>query len=200
MIITIPCSCSCSFTFTSSWHQNYKSHQNQSFSWTHSSPITTMTSTSSSEPTDWTPPEANCDKCGAPASWADEYVFPLNHSLFSLFFLWAFSHLRKIYPKHASISPSKLALETSQALNLNPTETLLIRTIQMDKEPVMVRWYHTSLGYLLCKPTYVALGVHTWQWLFASTAGATNSKLQLEGPLWGSSRTRVWEEDDQCSQ
>lgn len=36
--------------------------------------ILTMASTPSPEPTSWTPPEGKCDKCGAPSSWADEYV------------------------------------------------------------------------------------------------------------------------------
>ena len=34
-----------------------------------------MASTPSSESTSWTEPEGSCDKCGAPSSWAEEYVF-----------------------------------------------------------------------------------------------------------------------------
>lgn len=33
-----------------------------------------MASTPNSEPTSWTPPEGNCDKCGAPESWAEDWT------------------------------------------------------------------------------------------------------------------------------
>lgn len=37
-----------------------------------------MASTPSSESTGWTPPEDNCDKCGAPASWAEDWTKDLS--------------------------------------------------------------------------------------------------------------------------
>ncbi|KAM0806259.1 hypothetical protein BDR22DRAFT_828201 [Usnea florida] len=33
-----------------------------------------MASTSNSDPANWTPPESNCDKCGAPSCWAEDWT------------------------------------------------------------------------------------------------------------------------------
>ena len=88
-----------------------------------------MASASSSEPkTDWTPPEANCDKCGAPASWADEYVFILLWK--SCFFaFWQYASASVVLPEAAS--------EILQALDSNSSQVILIEQIQMDTKLVV---------------------------------------------------------------
>lgn len=157
--------------------------------------ILTMASTSSSEPTSWTPPEGNCDKCGAPASWADEYV------MFSYLFLL---HEPLSITWHAWRCRSEL-LSKYIYENVTSVEFQFHRRnakweMQVDTELIVEWWHHTSFGYLPCKPTHVALRVHTWKSIFTSQPGATHSKSQLEGPIRGSSRSRVWEENDQFSQ